>query len=133
MSDEHMVRVRRGRNGAVEEVLPDGSARPLASSGTDWDHLARLTEQEIDANARDDPDNPPMTAEELSRMRPVPNPREIRHRLHMTQEQFAVRFQLRLGTVRDWEQGKKEPDSAARALLRVIEHNPDAVLRALES
>lgn len=131
MSEEHMIRVRRNSDGTAQEMLPDGSTRPL-ESGTDWDYLSRMTEQEIEANALDDPDNPPMTREELSRMRPVPNPREIRQRLHMTQEQFATRFHLRLGTVRDWEQGKKEPDSAAKVLLRVIEHNPDAVLHALE-
>lgn len=131
MSEEPTIRVRRNTDGKIEEVLPDGSARALPS-GTDWDYLARMTEQEIEANALDDPDNPPMTEDELSRMRPVPNPREIRQRLHMTQEQFATRFHLRIGTVRDWEQGKKEPDSAAKVLLRVIEHNPDAVLHALE-
>lgn len=132
MSEEHMIRVLRNSNGTVEEVLPDGSTQPLASE-TDWDYLASMTEREIEANARDDPDNPPLTEDELSRMRPVPNPREIRQRLRLTQEQFATRFHLRIGTVRDWEQGKKEPDSAAKALLRVIEHNPDAVLHALES
>lgn len=131
MSDEHTIRARHGADGSVEEVLPDGSARTLAS-GTDWDYLAAMTEAEIEANALSDPDNPPMTKEELSRMRPVPNPREIRQRLHMTQEQFAARFHLRIGTVRDWEQGKKEPDSAAKTLLRVIERNPEAVLQALE-
>lgn len=132
MSEEHMIRVRRNSNGTVEEALPDGSTQPLASE-TDWDYLASMTEREIEANALDDPDNPPLTEKELSRLRPVPNPREIRQRLHLTQEQFATRFHLRIGTVRDWEQGKKEPDSAAKALLRVIEHNPDVVLHALES
>jgi putative transcriptional regulator len=134
MSEERTMKVRRtadDTNDTVEEELPDGSTRSL-TSGTDWDYLASMTEQEIEANALDDPDNPPLTDDELARMRPVPNPRAIRQRLHMTQEQFATRFQLRLGTVRDWEQGKKEPDSAAKALLRVIEHNPEAVLHALE-
>ncbi len=65
-------------------------------------------------------------------MRPVPNPRQIRCLLHMTQEQFWTRVHLRIGTVRDWEQGTKEPDSAAKTLLRVIEHDPEAVLQALE-
>ncbi len=131
MSDEHPIRARRGADGTVQEVLPDGSTRHL-ESGTDWDYLAGMTEAEIEANALSDPDNPPMTDEKLSLMRPVPNLREIRRRLHMTQEQFATRFHLRIGTVRDWEQGKKEPDSAAKTLLRVIDHNPEAVLQALE-
>ena len=88
-----------------------------------------LTREEIEANALGDPDNPPLTDDELSLMQRVPNPKEIRRRLNLTQEQFAARFHLRLGTIRDWEQGKKEPDSAARALLRVIDRNPEAVDR----
>jgi putative transcriptional regulator len=131
MSDKRTIRARRSTDGTVEEVLPDGSTRRLAS-GTDWGYLAAMTEAEIEANVLSDPDNPPLTDGELSAMRPVPNPRQIRRRLHMTQEQFATRFHLRIGTVRDWEQGKKAPDSAAKTLLRVIEHNPEAVLQALE-
>ena len=48
-----------------------------------------MTEEEIEANALADPDNPPLTPEELARMRPVPDPRRIRERLKLTQEQFA--------------------------------------------
>jgi putative transcriptional regulator len=51
----------------------------------------------------------------------------------LTQEQFAARFHLPLGTVRDWEQGAHRPDKAAQVLLMVIARNPDAVARALES
>ncbi|MCC6791319.1 MAG: transcriptional regulator [Thermomicrobiales bacterium] len=91
-----------------------------------------MTEEEIEANALSDPDNPPLTDAELARMRRVPNPRQIRRRLRLTQEEFSVRFNLPLGTIRDWEQGKKLPDSAARTLLRVIEHNPEAVVQALK-
>ena len=43
-----------------------------------------------------------------------------------------MKFQRPLGTIRDWEQGKKFPDSAAKALLRVIDANPEAVIQALE-
>lgn len=49
----------------------------------------------------------------------------------MTQEQFAESFSLPLGTIPDWEQGAKQPDTAARVLLRVIAKNPQAVLQAL--
>jgi putative transcriptional regulator len=91
-----------------------------------------MSEEEIEANALADSDNPPLTAAELRRMRPVPNAKEIRRRLHLTQEQFAARFGLPLSTLRDWEQGAREPDSAARTLLRVIDREPEAVMRALE-
>jgi putative transcriptional regulator len=90
-----------------------------------------MTEEEIEANARSDPDNPPLTPEELARMRPVPHPGRIRARLKLTQEEFAARFEIPLGTLRDWEQGVSNPDSAARTLLRVIDKDPEAVAAAL--
>ncbi len=52
--------------------------------------------------------------------------------LNITQEEFAARFHLPLGTVRDWEQGAHRPDRAAEVLLTVIAKDPDAVARALE-
>ena len=57
--------------------------------------------------------------------------RAVRGRLKMTQEEFAVRYGLTLERVRDWEQGRSSPDSAARAYLTVIEREPKAVARAL--
>jgi putative transcriptional regulator len=90
-----------------------------------------MTEEEIEANALSDPDNPPLTTEELARIRRVPDPRRIRERLTLTQEQFAEKFEIPLGTLRDWEQGVSYPDSAARTLLRVIEQDPEAVINAL--
>ena len=130
MSDERMIRVRRLPDGTKVQVLADGSTRPIISR-TDWDRVRAMTEEEIDANAAADPDNPPLTPEELSRMRLVPDPKRIRQRLGMTQEQFAAGFQVPLGTLRDWEQGTRIPDSAARTLLRVIDRNPEMVLATL--
>ena len=52
--------------------------------------------------------------------------------LGLTQEEFAVRFQIPLGTLRDWEQGAAEPDQAARAYLRVIASAPEVVRKALQ-
>ena len=49
----------------------------------------------------------------------------------LTQEEFAERFQIPVGTVREREQGRVEPDQAARAYLKVIAHDPELVLRAL--
>jgi putative transcriptional regulator len=114
----------------VVEELPDGSTRPVLDR-TDWTRLAAMTEEEIEANALSDSDNPPLTDEELARMRPVPNPRRIQERLKLTQEQFAARFEVPLGTLRDWEQGVSYPDSAAKTLLRVIEQDPEAVINAM--
>jgi len=130
MSDDRLISVTKAADGSFVRVLPDGSTRPIEDR-TDWARLDAMTDEEIEANALGDPDNPSLTDEELSKMRRVPNPKEIRARLNLTQEQFAARFHLRLGTIREREQGKKERDSAARALLRAIDRNSEAVDQAL--
>lgn len=55
----------------------------------------------------------------------------IRKSMGMTQAGFAASFGLSLYTLRGWEQGKRKPDPAARAYLRVIEKAPDTVRAAL--
>jgi len=93
--------------------------------------LDAMTEEEMHAAALADPDNPPLTDEELQRLERVPNPKAIRAKLGLTQKEFAETFQLSLSAVRDWEQGRLVPDRAARTLLKVIAHNPEAVKEAL--
>jgi putative transcriptional regulator len=83
--------------------------------------------------ALSDPDGRPATAAQLARARRVPTVRALRKKLNLTQEEFAARFHLPIGTIRDWEQGAHRPDKAARVLLTVIANDPDAVARALES
>jgi putative transcriptional regulator len=55
----------------------------------------------------------------------------IRRRLRMSQSVFAAQFGFSLGTVQNWERGHRRPEGAARALLKVIDMRPDAVLEAL--
>lgn len=55
----------------------------------------------------------------------------IRKEQNLSQEAFASRYGLPIGTVRDWEQARRSPDRAALILLSVISHNPDAVTSAL--
>jgi putative transcriptional regulator len=50
----------------------------------------------------------------------------------LTQEEFAARYRIPLGTLRDWEQGRSESDQPARAYLTVIAHDPDGVRHAFE-
>nr|WP_288006543.1 helix-turn-helix domain-containing protein [Acidiphilium sp.] len=57
--------------------------------------------------------------------------RLIRHRLGISQAEFAVRYHVPVGTLRDWEQGRKQPDAPALAYLRVIAREPAIVARAL--
>jgi putative transcriptional regulator len=91
-----------------------------------------MGESERHAAAISDPDCPPATEAQLARARRVPNVRAVRQGLKLTQEEFAARFGLPLGTVRDWEQGAHRPDRAAQVLLRVIAKSPEAVIRALK-
>lgn len=55
----------------------------------------------------------------------------IRKKLNLSQDKFAARFNLSAATVRDWEQHRRQPDRIAENLLRVIEHSPETVERAL--
>lgn len=55
----------------------------------------------------------------------------IRKRMKMTQKAFAETFQFELSTLRKWEQGRRSPTGPAMVLLKVIKHDPDAVLDVL--
>ena len=64
---------------------------------------------------------------------PEINVREIREELGLTQTVFAIRFGFPVATVRNWEQGRRKPEGAARLLLEVIQRHPDMVEEALQS
>ena len=59
------------------------------------------------------------------------NVKKIRTRLGLSQESFAQTYGFALSAVRDWEQGRRQPERSARILLRVVEKEPEAVTRAL--
>lgn len=77
-------------------------------------------------------DETPLSDADLKRMKRVPQAKIVRRALQLTQEEFAAKFQIAIGTLRDWEQGRYEPDGAARAYLRVIAAEPDIVLKVLK-
>lgn len=55
----------------------------------------------------------------------------IRSKLRLTQEQMALMLGTSVSGYRKWEQGQRQPSGAARALLKVMDKEPQAVLRAL--
>lgn len=57
----------------------------------------------------------------------------IRKRLKLSQAEFAKRYGLPAGTIKDWEQKRRQPDRAAMLLLKVIEQAPDMVARAIRA
>ncbi|HEX3672862.1 MAG TPA: helix-turn-helix domain-containing protein [Rhizomicrobium sp.] len=115
-SDGKLVRIH---DDGREEVLEAPPIRPMS-------------EEEIEAAALSDPDNPPRAAAELAKMKRVPRAKTLRRALRLTQEEFALRYHIPLGTLRDWEQGRSEPDQPARAYLAVIARDPEGIAKAFE-
>jgi len=60
-----------------------------------------------------------------------PDIKAIRKRLHVSQAKFALMIGVSKGTLQNWEQGRREPEGPARALLHVADKNPRAVFDAL--
>jgi putative transcriptional regulator len=104
----------------------------LLDDGTDWARILTMPDEDAYQNAFADDNSQPLTPKQLARMRRAPNPKAIWHRLEMDQQEFARRFEIGVGTLREWEQGQHLPDSTATAYLRVIERDPEAVIQALE-
>jgi putative transcriptional regulator len=59
--------------------------------------------------------------------------RRIREKYNLTQEQFAAMLGISVGTLRNWEQGRRVPEGPAKVLLRVADKFPQAVLDAVRS
>jgi putative transcriptional regulator len=111
----------------------DTTKKISKSEQHDWSRFDAMSEAERHAAALLDPDAQPLSPERMARMRRTPQVRIIRRALGLSQEEFATRFHIPLGTLRDWEQGRKDPDAAARAYLVVIGRNPTAVAEALRA
>lgn len=132
MSNSNTIVAKRQNDGTLVQVLPDGTTQPFADK-TDWARLKSMTDEEAHAAALADPDAQPLTPDRLAKIRRVPRVKTLRRALGLTQEEFATRYHIPLGTLRDWEQGRSEPDQPARAYLRAIAGDPAAVLHALET
>ena len=80
-----------------------------------------------------DPENPPITGEQLARMRRISPAKHLRRKFGLTQTEFAERYHIPIGTLRDWEQHRSEPDAPARAYLKVIAADPERVAENLKT
>jgi len=121
------ITARMPRDGTVVRLLPDGTEQSMPSPAP----VRSMSDDEVHAAALRDPDAQPLTDADMGRMPRVPRAKTLRRALGLTQEEFAARYQIPLGTLRDWEQGRTEPDQPARAYLKAIAGDPDAVQRAL--
>lgn len=121
------VTARIRPDGRFVQLLEDGREQPFQAAPP-----RPMTEAEVSAAASADSDARPMTDADMRRARPVPRVRTLRRALALTQEEFATRYHIPLGTLRDWEQGRVTPDQPTRAYLTVIACDPDGVRRALD-
>jgi len=95
---------------------------------TDWARIDAQTDEEIIRNVASDPDAAPLLTDAETAAGLV---RTIRQRLGLSQAEFAKRFRVPIGTLRDWEQSRRQPDATALAYLRVIARAPEVVARVL--
>jgi putative transcriptional regulator len=109
-----------------KKVLNNGSNNLFDASGHE------MTDEEAHAAALSDPDNLPLTKEDFARMKSTPWVKIIRRAFDLTQEEFSSRYRIPLDTLRDWEQGRTEPDRPMYAYLKVIATIPEEVRRILE-
>ncbi len=123
---------KRSRSKAIGifEVDHEPGDHPI-ETGTDWDRVNAMTDEEIRAAVLEDPDAAPIPVNATPGLIPVVNTKRLREKLSLTQEAFAVRYRIPIGTLRDWEQGRKFPDAPARAYLTVIEKDPSVVASLL--
>ena len=105
----------------TRKITPEMTKAALAK--TDWAAVDATTDDEIERQIAVDPDVAP-------EILPV-DVKAIRAATGLSQGKFAARFRIPVGTLRDWEQGRKQPDTTARAYLRVIARNPDMVAQSL--
>ena len=57
----------------------------------------------------------------------------IREKLHKSQSELALMIGVSVSTLQNWEQGRRKPEGPAKALLKVVSMNPEAVMDALSS
>ena len=107
-------------NTQVEAGLPPrrSDAEIVAAVGTDPDQAPVRTDAVLERARRDE------AARDLHGVL------RLRRRLGIGQIEFANRYRLALGTLRNWEQGRAEPDQAAKVLLAAIAADPDGVAAA---
>ena len=114
---------------AINKITVTPERQAELSKTVDWKRVTAMTEDEIEQDLATDPDAAsPLTEAEGIAI----HVQLVRRRIGLSQPKFAERFHIPLGTLRDWEQARREPDAAALAYLRVIERNPKAVIEALE-
>ena len=109
------MRVRLKADGRLVEILSDGSEGPMPPVPPEADH--RILAPSVQ------PGRPPQGDADYAR--------RVRAQVRLTQAEFAARIGVPIETVRNWEQGKRQPRGPARALLKLLDHAPDVAFSVL--
>jgi putative transcriptional regulator len=92
----------------------------------------RVDERRLDATTEQDIGRQQLADDAESMQDAARFARRVRKRLGLTQSEFSQRIDVSLDTIRNWEQGKRRPTGAAKALLKVLDRAPEVALRALD-
>ena len=99
-----------------------------ALAAMDWAAIDAMTDADIARQVRGNPDAAPILS---AREHAAAMVRAVRAKLDLTQAEFARRFAIPVGTLRDWEQGRRVPEAGSMAYLKVIEREPGVVERVV--
>ena len=91
----------------------------------------RIDKSRLDATTEQDIARQKMAGDAASMQDVARFVRRVRKRLGLTQSEFSRRIDVSLDTIRNWEQGKRRPTGAAKALLKVLDRAPEVALSAL--
>jgi putative transcriptional regulator len=109
----------------INVPIADRKRDKYGMTAEDWRRLDALTDEEITAAALKDPDNPPLTDEQLAQFRRPALSMNVRLKLRMGREAFSAAYGIPLETLRAWDRHEAEPTEVEIAYLRLIEREPE--------
>ena len=108
---------------SVRKTIDPSIPSTLASGWIDAAGVDATTDQDIATHASQD--------EALAMQDAARFTRRVRRRLGLSQAEFSMCIEVSVDTIRNWEQGKRSPTGAAKALLKVLDKAPEAAMAAL--
>ena len=112
-------------------TLAELKAAPPKLTAEQRAQLLAMADDEIDAAADCDDENPTWSADELEKAAFARTVRKLREKLGLTQVAFADRYKIGRPRLKDWERARFKPDSVSAAYIAVIAHDPEGTLKAL--
>jgi putative transcriptional regulator len=100
-------------------------------TATSLQRIGRINKAKVDATTDAQIAEQAAQDEALAMQDAAKYARRVRRRLGFSQAEFAIRIDVSLETIRNWEQGKRSPTGAAKALLKILDKAPEAALAAL--